>query len=144
MPLDDVRLSTGGVLARVLDQKPLVLVVEDDVDAAELVAQAFYQNGCDVLVRRDARSALDAARELPAPDLIVVDVDRLGAAGHDVLRELRHDVSISWIPVVVLSDAPHGLIGYATERIARREILDGLARVVRRLTRPHEELTDRH
>lgn len=140
MPLDDVRQVFGGAAssrgaAGRLSHRPLVLVVEDEHDTADLIAEVLRENGCDVIVRGDGASALEAIRELPAPDLVLLDLELPGMSGRDVLNEVKRDVSLSWIPVVVVSAAPDAKHVYATDHVAKSELLRGLERVIARFFR---------
>ena len=114
-------------------RKPLVLVVEDDPDTADILAGLLREHGCDVTVCEDGPSALEAVRELPAPDLVLLDLELPGMSGRDVLCEMKRDPSISWIPVVVVSAAPDAKSLYATDNVEKSEILDALPRILERL-----------
>jgi CheY-like chemotaxis protein len=114
-------------------RKPLVLVVEDDTDTAELISEILQDHGCDVIVCNDGLSALEAVREIPAPDLVLLDLELPAMSGRDVLREMKRDIAVSWIPVVVVSSAPDATTIYASDNIAKKDILHGLARVLDRL-----------
>jgi hypothetical protein len=59
--------------------------------------------------------------------------------GRSLLEALRGDPSISGIPVVVLSGAPDATTVRATDNVRKTTLLDGLARVIRRL---RDEPTD--
>jgi CheY-like chemotaxis protein len=113
--------------------KPLVLVVEDDPEAAELVESILVREGCEVLHARDGVTALDLARELPQPDLVLLDLELPIMDGRALLESLRSDPSISGIPVVVISGAPDATTVRATDNVGKAKLLDGLARVVKRL-----------
>lgn len=113
--------------------KPLVLVVEDEPEAAELVETILVREGCEVLHARDGATALELARELPQPDLILLDLELPVMDGRALLDCLRSDSSISGIPVVVISGAPDATTVRATDNVGKAKLLDGLARVLRRL-----------
>lgn len=114
-------------------RKPLVLVVEDDPEAAELVESILVREGCEVLHARDGATALELARELPQPDLVLLDLELPIMDGRALLESMRSDQSISGIPVVVLSGAPDAATIRATDNVGKAKLLDGLARVLRRL-----------
>jgi len=111
-----------------------VLVVVEDSGAAELVSELLTHAGCEVTVCRQAHSALDAIRELPAPELVLLDDELSGPGAREILREMRRDVSISWIPVVLLSSAGDDETNIdATDRVSKKDLADGLRKVVARL-----------
>jgi PAS domain S-box-containing protein len=65
-----------------------VLAVEDDPDAAELVAMVLSERGAKVRTAVDFDGALAAARER-WPDLVVSDIGLPGRDGNELIRELR-------------------------------------------------------
>lgn len=123
--------SSDGVATQV--HKPLVLVVEDDPEAAELVETLLVREGCEVLHARDGAAALELARELPQPDLILLDLELPVMDGRALLESLRGDPSSSGIPVVVISGAPDATTVRATDNVGKAKLLDGLARVLKRI-----------
>jgi CheY-like chemotaxis protein len=122
--------STPGVPTQV--HKPLVLVVEDEPEAAELVESLLLREGCEVLHARDGATALELARELPQPDLVLLDLELPVMDGRALLESLRSDPSISGIPVVVISGAPDATTIRATDNVGKAKLLDGLARILKR------------
>lgn len=124
--------SSSGV-ASSAPHKPLVLVVEDDPEASELVETILVREGCEVLHARDGATALELARELPQPDLVLLDLELPIMDGRALLESMRSDPSISGIPVVVLSGAPDATTVRATDNVGKAKLLDGLARVLKRL-----------
>jgi PAS domain S-box-containing protein len=65
-----------------------VLVVDDNVDAAESIAKILKLFGHQVRCEYDGHSALAAAREY-APEIIVLDIGLPGMDGYEVARKLR-------------------------------------------------------
>ncbi|HEY8079845.1 MAG TPA: response regulator [Labilithrix sp.] len=116
---------------------PLVLVVEDEPESADLLRMILEREGCEVLVARDGASALESARELPAPDLVLLDLELPGGMdGRALLDAMRSDPSLSGIPVVVVSGAPDALSVRATDNLGKAGLLDGLQRVLARVRAP--------
>jgi two-component system response regulator (stage 0 sporulation protein F) len=66
-----------------------LLVVDDEQDIRDLVAQRMMRDGHEVLSADSGPSALDLIRECGLPDAAILDVDMPGMDGFDVLRELR-------------------------------------------------------
>jgi len=88
-----------------------ILLVEDNPGDIRLIEEAFkdvrlcnrlkvVQDGAAALayLRREGPYA-DAAR----PDLILLDLNLPKKSGQDVLREIKDDEHLAWIPVVVLT-----------------------------------------
>ena len=110
-----------------------LLVVEDEPEASELLEAILVREGCEVLHARDGADALEIARELPHPDLVLLDLELPIMDGRRFLESLRSDPTTSGIPVVVLSAAPDATKVRATDNVDKSHLLDGLARVIARL-----------
>jgi PAS domain S-box-containing protein len=65
-----------------------VLVVDDNVDAAESLAELVRLSGHTVRTAHDGREALGLATSF-APDLVLLDIGLPGMNGFDVAREIR-------------------------------------------------------
>jgi two-component system, OmpR family, response regulator len=79
--------DNGGMSAQ---RNGRVLVVEDELNIAELVATALRYEGFDTQIVGDGLVALAAVRDF-APDLIVLDVMIPGVDGFEVQSRLRRD-----------------------------------------------------
>jgi CheY-like chemotaxis protein len=66
-----------------------VLVVEDDDDARELLAEILVQEGADVETAPDARVGLEAMLRFK-PTVLVSDIGMPGEDGYAFLRRCRH------------------------------------------------------
>ena len=65
-----------------------LLVVDDNVDAAEALSQLLKQSGHEVRLATDGPAALDTVAQA-APDVIFLDIGMPGMSGYDVARALR-------------------------------------------------------
>lgn len=65
-----------------------VLVVDDNIDAAETLALLLQFHGYHVALAHDGASALKQASEL-RPDLVLLDIGLPGIDGFEVARRLR-------------------------------------------------------
>jgi CheY-like chemotaxis protein len=65
-----------------------ILVVEDDEDSAELLAESLRDRGLDARVAHDAESALDLTARFTA-DVAVIDLGLPGMDGFELARRLR-------------------------------------------------------
>lgn len=79
-----------------------VLIVEDEVDIADLIMFNLQRAGYEVLKTHDGITGTETAiRE--RPDLIVLDLMLPGRDGYSVFREIRRDARTSRIPVIMLT-----------------------------------------
>ena len=108
---------------------PLILVVEDDPAAAELLTRQLIAAGYRTEVARTGTEALAKARELH-PAAITLDIILPEVDGWEVMTQLKSDEQTSTIPVVVVSvvDNPElglalGAIDYFVKPIEARELI---------------------
>ncbi|HYO12051.1 MAG TPA: ATP-binding protein [Thermoanaerobaculia bacterium] len=79
-----------------------VLVVEDNIDAAESLATLLRLWNHEVTVVHDGRSALDAARD-QHPEVVLLDIGLPGLDGYQVARHLREDVGLDHALLVAMT-----------------------------------------
>lgn len=86
---------------------PRILVIEDDDDHAELVAQALRAADPRAWLTRAAsgEAGLDTVCE-EVPDLVLLDIQLPGLSGYEVLAALRRRQPLTTVPVVMMSAAP--------------------------------------
>jgi CheY-like chemotaxis protein len=102
-----------GVRAHVTDAlRKRVLVVDDNVDAAESIAMILRVSGYDVRCVYDGPTVLQAAKAY-RPDVVVLDIGLPGLSGYDVARLLREQPEFRRIPLVAVT-------GYGQEEDRRR------------------------
>ena len=70
------------------DQKPSILLVDDDETSRTRLARAFVDRGYDVKVAHDYDSALAAATS-ESPEYAVVDLKMPGKSGLELVKALR-------------------------------------------------------
>ena len=116
------------------DDRPLILVVEDNEADAELVAHIVERGGFRVEIARTGGEALDKART-SQPVAILLDIVLPELDGWEVLARLKRDETTSNIPVVVVSvvDNPDlgaalGALDYLVKPIRANELLERLSR----------------
>jgi two-component system response regulator CpxR len=118
-----------------------ILLVEDDVELAKMIAEYFVLEGFDVATVHDGIAAPTARPH--DYDLVVLDVMLPKRSGFDVLRELRRQ---SDVPVILLTardsetDRVVGLeLGaddYVPKPVRPRELVARIRAVLRRARRP--------
>ncbi len=82
--------------------KPLVLIVDDDLASRELLASYLEPEGYAFVMVSSGTAAIEEARRL-IPDLIVTDVLMPGPGGLQTLFVLRNTPETSQIPAIVVS-----------------------------------------
>ena len=122
-----------------------ILLVEDDPADAYLARTAIREAKvvCDVHHVSDGDKAISFLRQkgdqasAPRPDLILLDLNMPGRDGRQVLAEIKSDVSLRDIPVVVLttSDASSDIkacyAAGANSFVTKPVDLDGFLRAMR-------------
>jgi len=91
---------------------PLVLVVEDDPAAAELMTRQLAAAGYRTEVARTGTQALKLARELQ-PAAITLDIILPEVDGWEVITQLKSDETTSGIPIVVVTVVDNPELGLA-------------------------------
>src|SRR5207302_2151036 len=91
---------------------PLVLVVEDDPAAAELLTRQLVAAGYRTEVARTGSEALAQARRLQ-PAAITLDIILPEVDGWEVITRLKSDERTSSIPIVVVSVVDNPELGLA-------------------------------
>jgi PAS domain S-box-containing protein len=79
-----------------------ILVVDDNVDAAESLAMLLELEGHDVAIAHSGQAALEAVRTSP-PEWMFLDIGMPVMDGHEVARELRADPRFKKIVLVALT-----------------------------------------
>jgi PAS domain S-box-containing protein len=115
---------------------PLVMIVEDEPAAAELIASYLHPLGLRIEIVVNASFACERAREMQ-PDAITLDLLMPERSGWRVLRELRESSETSSIPVLVLSVMDRdrealalGAAEYLQKPVKRETLLRALRRHV--------------
>lgn len=124
---------------------PRILVVDDELDLANLIKHAL-ERGRDAVVEvvTSGDAALDAVRGA-TPDLVILDLNLPGVDGTDVCRRIRSHPATATLPIIMLTartsepDRVSGLdLGaddYLTKPFSLRE-LGARVRAVLRRRRP--------
>ncbi|MDP3278423.1 MAG: response regulator [Deltaproteobacteria bacterium] len=79
-----------------------VLVVDDEPNVVWFFANLLREAGMDVIECNDGVSALTDARKA-RPDVVIADILMPGLDGFSLCRAIRRDVSLRYVPVVLLS-----------------------------------------
>lgn len=87
------------------DERPLILLAEDDALTARLIIHRLQAEGYDVAHHPDGQSALEAARSAGSEPyaLAILDVKMPRMDGFELLDRLKEDPKLGSTPVVMLT-----------------------------------------
>ncbi len=80
----------------------IVLVVDDEEAGRETVESILGGEGYILLMAGNGQQALDLARGTQ-PDVILLDVMMPGMSGFEVCRQIRNDLELAEIPIILLT-----------------------------------------
>jgi DNA-binding response OmpR family regulator len=90
-----------------------LLIVDDDLDVAELLAEALVLRGHVVRIARDGEDGLREL-EIKLPDLVLLDVEMPVLDGPGMVTQMRARADFDRVPILLLS----GIVGL--DRVAAR------------------------
>ncbi len=96
------------------DKRPTILIVEDDLDVADMLNAYFRVQGYEVLTVNWGEDGVRAA-ETSRPDLIILDIRLPDIDGYEVAKRVRAKRNTREIPIIFL-----------TEKRSRQDRLMGL------------------
>jgi DNA-binding NarL/FixJ family response regulator len=85
-----------------LVQSARLLLVDDDPTCIALLSKYFGAQGYDVASVKDGEQAISVLSDDP-PDVIVTDIAMPKVDGLALLKRIRDNAEINWIPVIVLT-----------------------------------------
>jgi DNA-binding response OmpR family regulator len=88
--------------AETLHSEPRVLIVDDEMEHAEIVAALLRRRGYQVAVALSGRDALELARALK-PDLILLDLYMPTVDGFSTAEHLHENDETRSVPIIFLS-----------------------------------------
>jgi DNA-binding response OmpR family regulator len=90
----------------VTDNKHTVLIVEDDLDVADMLNAYFRVQGYEVLTVNWGEDGVLAA-QTAKPDLIILDIRLPDIDGYEVASQLRSNRRTETIPIIFLTEKRH-------------------------------------
>jgi CheY-like chemotaxis protein len=95
-------LSDNDAAAGVARERPRILIVDDDAITRMLVKLLLERDRYEVLEAANGRDAVEiAGRE--RPDLLIIDLNMPEMDGYEAIGNLRKDLSMATLPIVVLT-----------------------------------------
>jgi DNA-binding response OmpR family regulator len=110
----------------------VVLVVDDDPSARDLMTRFLQREGFKVQTAADGRAGLTLARA-QHPRAVLLDVEMPQMDGWSVLHAIRSDPDLAGIPVIMASVVNEQSLGYAlgaTDYLVKPIEWDGLKRIM--------------
>jgi len=80
-----------------------VLIVEDDEDLREMMAQMLTLEGYEAATAANGREALEYLKEAQTPEVILLDLMMPVMDGWEFRRRQQADPALARVPVIVLS-----------------------------------------
>ena len=115
-----------------------VLIVEDDMDIADVLRRSLRNEGYEVKTSADGIEALDVAAGF-VPDLVVLDLGLPGMDGVEVCRRLRSDGDVPILMLTARSETEDRVTGldsgaddYLVKPFERQELLARIRALLRR------------
>ncbi len=97
-----------------VEKKPVILIIEDDLDVAEMLDAYFRVQGYEVYTANWGEDGVKTCQS-KRPDLVILDIRLPDIDGYEVAKRLRDNRRTSGIPIIFL-----------TEKRSRSERLQGL------------------
>ena len=124
-----------------------ILVVDDSPDNLFLVQTILEEEGYDITLAENGRSALNEIEQSP-PDLVLLDVMMPGMDGYEVTRRVRDNTKLPFIPILLITAHDHasvveGLDTGADDFIRKPVQVDELLARVRSLLRLKHSVDER-
>ena len=115
-------------------QSPKILLIEDDADLADALAEILTMEGYRVVYASDGMAALALLADSELPGLILLDLMMPKMSGWEFREAQLRDYRIARIPVVVLSATGEPARPIDAMRILRKPVtLEALLATVKEL-----------
>ncbi|WP_422948677.1 response regulator transcription factor [Thalassospira povalilytica] len=85
-----------------MNERPKVLIAEDEETIVESLSFLMEKEGYDVRVATDGQTAISMIAH-DAPDMVLLDVMMPGCDGFEVVRAVRSDANTKLIPIMMLT-----------------------------------------
>ena len=96
------RKSRSSSKDRAPDARPLVLIVEDEPDVAELIRYNLAREGYATLIAESGDKAVEEALR-STPDIVLLDIMLPGMNGWEVCQTIRDSAKGKQVPIIMVS-----------------------------------------
>ncbi len=114
--------------------KPLILIVDDEPEARELLVNYLEPEGYEIVTAASRAEALVLAQELQ-PDAITLNMLMPGKTGWETLHELKNSPATAALPVIIVSVVDRKKMGFAlgaaeylVKPVRREQLLGSIAK----------------
>jgi len=128
---------------------PLIYIVEDDADIADLIEYHLLLNGYETKIFSNGDDAYTATIEYP-PDLLLLDLSLPGISGLEICKYIRNSPEVSSLPIIMITargeetDKVIGLKAGADDYIAKpfgiKELLARIEALLRRTSKSVKDI----
>lgn len=126
-----------------------ILIVEDEIDVADLLAHHLRGEGFSVEIVTNGRVALTAVKNQP-PALVILDLMLPEISGLDLCRMIKSNPGTDKVPIVMLSARTEeidrvlgfelGADDYVVKPFSPRELILRIRAILRRLSQDKEQI----
>lgn len=88
------------------DEKPHVLIIDDNEDLLEMLKVMFQFKGYVVSVKNNVTGVQELISEIK-PGVVVMDMLLSGADGRDISRRLKANAGTADVPILMISAMPN-------------------------------------
>lgn len=123
-----------------------ILIVDDEQDLLDTIQFSCEREGWRTVTAVDGKSAIEAARREPRPDLVLLDLMLPDMSGTDVCRQLRSGDETREIPIIMVTAKGEeidrvvgfevGADDYVAKPFSMRELLLRIKAILRRIEKP--------
>ncbi len=113
--------------------KPLILVIEDELDTALLLKEFLERNDYNVEIAKDGIEGVALTKKI-LPDLILLDIMLPGMDGMNVLLNIKSKIELVDIPIIMCTAlngmkevercCKWGAVGYITKPFELSRVLE--------------------
>jgi signal transduction histidine kinase/DNA-binding response OmpR family regulator len=125
-------------------EKPLVLIIEDNVQAGQLIQLYLEEAGYRTEIARDGAEGIEKAKQLK-PSIITLDMIMPIKDGWQVLKELKRHPICKDIPIIIISITDEkklgfsmGAVDYFVKPVNKDELLNAISKVPLRIQKQKE------
>ena len=128
------QIPSAAVPAPSKSKQPVVLVVDDEAQDRELLANYLSPEGYQIITAASGEEAITKARDL-RPDVITLDILMPSGSGWEMLHRLRNTPETAKTPIVVVSIVDQKQLGfslgaaeYLVKPVSKEILLEALSR----------------